>query len=171
MFLAFLTILASARATEFRNTYPNELPGLKFYVKYLSPLAPYVSDREEVVRLLGDSAQVIAAGKWQILPFYVGTENTVNGHAWAHNISGRLARLEIKPKQRISMLHVKFPVAFTHSSGSVSEINVSCDVYSDKFGLEYWIFAEDSSVGKKGDLMEIRYGPSKRLERQIVGPS
>jgi hypothetical protein len=69
------------------------------------------------------------------------------------------------------MLGMKFPAAFTHGLGSVSEINVSCDVYRDKFGLEYWIFAEDSSVGKKGDLMEISYGPNRRIEREVVGPS
>jgi hypothetical protein len=171
LILAALTSLASARATELRNPYPNELRGFKFYVKYLRRLTPYVSDHEEVVRVLGGSAQVIAAGSWQILPLYVGTGNTVNGHAWAHDISGRLESIEITPKQRVSMLHVKFPAAFTHSWGSVSEINVECDVYRDKFGLAYWIFSEDSSVGKKGDLMEISYGPSERLSRQIVGPN
>ena len=69
------------------------------------------------------------------------------------------------------MLGVKFPAAFTHSLGSVSEVNVSCDVYSDSFGLKYWLYAEDSPVGKKGDLMEIEYGPSRRIEREVVGPS
>jgi hypothetical protein len=69
------------------------------------------------------------------------------------------------------MLGVKFPAAFTHSLGNVSEVNVLCDVYKDSFGLQYWLYAEDFAAGKKGDLMEIEYGPSRRKERQVVGPS
>jgi hypothetical protein len=66
---------------------------------------------------------------------------------------------------------MKFPAAFTYSSGGVSEINVTCDVYSDDFGLEYWLYAEDSDVAKKGDLMRIVYGPSKRVKQEVVGPA
>jgi hypothetical protein len=143
--------------TRSRNPYPNELPGFKFYAKHLSPLRPYDSDRALVVHVLG-SDQGIELSRWRIRVLYVGEGNKVNGH----DITGRLASLNIKPKQRVSMLRVKFPVKFTHSSGSVSEVNVSCDVYSDSFGLQYWLYAEDSVVGKKGDLMEIKYGPTKR---------
>jgi len=53
---------------------------------------------------------------------------------------------------------VKFPRAFVHCHASVSEINVSFDVYRDKFGLEYWLHEEDSKSGKKGDLFPIVYG-------------
>ena len=67
------------------------------------------------------------------------------------------------------MLGVRFPAVFRHSVGGVSEINVSCDIYTDKFGLEYWLFSDDSAVAKKGDLMQIVYGPSKRLQRRIIG--
>jgi len=165
-----VAIPASAKDTLSRNPYPNELPGFKFYVKHLAPLRPYDSDRTLVVHVLG-SDQGIELGRWQIWALYVGEGNNVNGHAWAHDITGRLASLNIKPKQRVSMLGVKFPAAFTHSLGSVSEVNVSCDVYSDSFGLKYWLYAEDSPVGKKGDLMEIEYGPSRCIEREVVGPS
>jgi hypothetical protein len=34
-----------------------------------------------------------------------------------------------------------------------------------------WLYAEDSAVGKKGDLMELVYVPGKRIERQVLGPS
>jgi hypothetical protein len=67
------------------------------------------------------------------------------------------------------MLGVKFPATFTHSLGGVSEINVSCDVYSDRFGLQYWIYSEDWRAGKKGDLEEIVYGPSEEAEQQATG--
>ena len=69
------------------------------------------------------------------------------------------------------MLGVTFPAVFTRSSGGISEVNVICDVYSDSFGLQYWLYAEDSAVGKKGDLMEIVYGPARRVERQALGSS
>jgi len=33
--------------------------------------------------------------------------------------------------------------------------------------LAYWVYAEDSDVGKKGDLMEIEVGPSVRVQQEI----
>jgi hypothetical protein len=58
------------------------------------------------------------------------------------------------------MVGMKFPAAFKHNLGTVSEINVICDVYSDKYGLQYWVLAEDSAEGKKGYLLQIVYGPA-----------
>jgi hypothetical protein len=169
LILVLLAIPVFAKAKQTQNAYPNELPHFKFYVKHLAPLSPYVSDLALVVRVLG-SGKGTELSDWQITPTYIGKPNTIDGHAWAQDITGRLASVEITPKRRVSMLGVKFPSAFSHSVGSVSEINVSCDVYSDGFGLQYWLYAEDSAVGKKGDLMRIVYGPSTQVERQIVGP-
>src|SRR5260370_26344971 len=42
--------------TNFQNPYPNELKRFKFYATYLNPLRPYISDRDSVIRVLGDSA-------------------------------------------------------------------------------------------------------------------
>jgi hypothetical protein len=155
-----------------QNPYPNELKRFKFYTRYLNPLRPYISDRDSVIRVLGDSAGV-ELGHWRIQPLFVGEGNTINGHpwVWAKNATGRLAEVAIRPRQRVSLLNAKFPSAFSHTYGSVSEINVTCDVYRDDFGLEYWIYAEDTSAGKKGDLMEIRYGPSKSTRREVEGPA
>ena len=136
----------------------------------MSPLRPYLSNNALVVRVFG-SDQGTELERWRLWPHFVGQGNTVNGRPWAHDITGRLASVEIIPKWRVSMLGVKFPAAFTHSRGGVSEINVSCDIFSDRFGLEYWLYAEDSAAGKKGDLMQIVYGPSKRVQRQFVGSS
>jgi len=163
-------IPASAKSALSQNPYPNELPGFKFYVKRLAPLRPYDSDRTLVLRVLG-SDQGTEWDRWRMRIFWVGEGNTVNEHAWAHNITGRLASLNIKPKQPVSMQGVKFPAAFSHLLGGVSEINVSCDVYEDSFGLQYWLYSGDSSVGKNGDLLEIVYGPSKRTKQALVGPS
>jgi hypothetical protein len=161
---------ASAKAALSRNPYPNELPGFKFYVKHIGPLRPYDSDRTLVLRVLG-SDQGTEWDGWRLQVGWVGEGNTVNEHPWAHDITGRLAIITLRPKQRVSMLGVKFPAAFTHIMGGTSEINVSCDVYEDSFGLQYWIYSGDSAVGKYGDLMEIVYGPSKRAKKEIVGPS
>lgn len=170
LILVLLAIPATGKATPPPNPYPNELPHFRFYVKYLGPLRPYISDRKLAVHVLG-SDQGIELSRWRISPSFVGLGNTVNGHTWVKDVTGRLASIEIRPKERVSMLGVKFPAAFIHSLGGVSEINVSCDIYSDSFGLQYWLYAEDSAVGKKGDLLQIVYGPSERIERQVVGPS
>jgi hypothetical protein len=163
-------IPASTKAALSQNLYPNELPSFTFYAKHLAPLRPYDSDRTTVLRVLG-SDQGIEWDRWRMGISWVGEGNTVNEHAWAHNITGRLASLNIKPKQPVSMLGVKFPAAFTHILAGVSEINVSCDVYEDSFGLQYWLYSGDSAVGKNGDLLEIVYGPSKRTKQEIVGPT
>ena len=168
--LLLLPISAFAKATHTQNAYPNELPHFKFYAKHLAPLSPYVSDLALVVRVLG-SGKGTELSDWRITPTYVSKPSTINGHAWASDITGRLASVVITPKRRVSMLGLKIPSAFSHSVGSVSEINVSCDVYGDSFGLQYWLYAEDSALGKKGDLLQIVYGPSTQVERQIIGPS
>jgi hypothetical protein len=169
LILLLLAVPAFAIAAENQKAYPNELPHFKFYVKHLAPLTPYVSDLALVVRVLG-SDRGIEVGDWRITANFIGKSSSINGHAFAHDIAGRLADVEISPKRRVSMLGVKFPRAFSHSRGGVSEIDVSCEIYSDSFGLQYWIYSEDSAVGKKGDLMRIVYGPSKQVEEQIEGP-
>jgi len=103
------------------------------------------------------------------VPFYVGQGSDINGGLWARNVTGNLASVTFIPRQPVSTLAVKFPAAFVHSSDSVSEINVLCDVHADEFGLHYWVYREDSAVGKKGDLMEIEYEPSDRTKRETEG--
>lgn len=81
----------------------------------------------------------------------------------AHNPTlGTLAEIILRPGGVIPMGTVKFPVTFAHCHNSLSEFNISFDVYKDRFGLEYWLQEEDSKWGKKGDLFRIVYGPSKR---------
>jgi hypothetical protein len=127
------------------SIYPNELPNFRFYEKYLKPLRPYISDHASVVRVLG-SDQGIDLDQWKIRPYFVGDGkySTV-----APELIGRSAEVGITPKQRVSLINVRFPKAYTHSYGGISGINVSCDVYSDKFGLQYWIFSEDSKLTKR----------------------
>lgn len=164
LILLLLVGSVSLKGVGSSNPYPNELPGFKFYGKYLTPLRPHVSTLTSVVHVLGSDQGKEISG-WKIRPFFVGKSTSVDGRAGTNDVTGRLAQVEITPMEPISMLRVKFPAAFTHASGGMSEINVSCDVYSDSFGLQYWLYAQDSAAGKKGDLMRIIYGPSGRVER------
>src|SRR5712691_12343164 len=111
-----VAISATAKAAPSRNPYPNELPVFKFYVKHLAPLLPYVSGRTLVVHVLG-SDQGIELSRWRIRPLFVGEGGKVNDHPWANDVTGRLASVNIRPKQRVSMLGVKFPAVFTHTWG------------------------------------------------------
>ena len=103
-----VAISATAKAAPSRNPYPNELPGFKFYVKHLAQLRPYVSGRTLVVHVLG-SDQGIELRRRRIRPLFVGKGSNVKDHPWAKDITGRLASVSIRPKQRVSMLGVKFP--------------------------------------------------------------
>jgi hypothetical protein len=144
-----------------RNPYPNELPGFKFYAPYLAPLLPDTSDRSSVASVL-DSDGVRQLKDWRITPLFHGKENTVKGDPSAPDAVGNLFFVEMTPKNTVSMRDVKFPYAFTRSWGVFPETNVLFYVYEDSFGLEYRIYAKDTVTNKKGDLMLIRYGPSKR---------
>ena len=152
--LVLTTSLVVAKSTS-HNPYPNELKGFEFYAKYLAPLRPGVSSKEAVRRVLGDTAAVQRNG-WTI-----GTTYTMKRGPVYNPVLGTLAEVTVRPDGVIPMGTVKFPPAFTHCHSSVSEINISFDVYSDRFGLEYWLHEEDSKWGKKGDLYQIVYGPSR----------
>jgi hypothetical protein len=152
--LLFVTILAGAKSTS-HKLYPNELKGLKFYAKYLAPLRPGVSREEAVRRVLGDTAAAERNG-WTIITTYAMKSGPVYNPTL-----GSLAEIIVRPDTVIPMGAVKFPPSFAHCHTSESEINISFDVYGDRFGLEYWLHEEDSRWGKKGDLYRIVYGPSR----------
>src|SRR5205085_2645373 len=118
-FLPFLIALllidvAGANIARQRNPYPNELPSFKFYTQRLSPLRPYISDYNSVLRVLG-SDQGLKLDGWRITPTFIGNGGTINGRPWACDISGRLASIDIIPERHVSMLSVKFSPAFKHS--------------------------------------------------------
>jgi hypothetical protein len=138
------------------NRYPNELQGFRFYDAYLAPLEPGLSGEEAVRRVLGDSAAVRRNG-WTI-----GTTYSMQGGPVYNPTLGPLAEIILRPDAVIPMTAVKFPPRFAHCHSSVSEINISFDVYSDTSGLQYWLHEEDSKWGKKGDLFRIVYGPKRR---------
>jgi hypothetical protein len=60
------------------------------------------------------------------------------------------------------MLAVKFSAAFAHSHSEEDDSDdCPCDVYSDKFGLQYWLDADDSGNHNKGDVYQIVYGAAR----------
>jgi hypothetical protein len=153
--LVFGASFAGARERP-HNRYPNELQGFRFYAEYLAPLEPSLSGEEAVRRVLGDSAAVRRNG-WTI-----GTTYSMKSGPVSNPTLGPLAEIILRPEGVIPMAAVKFPPRFAHCHSSVSEINISFDVYSDTSGLQYWLHEEDSKWGKKGDLFRIVYGPKRR---------
>ena len=138
------------------SPYPNELKDMRFYKRYLAPLLPIQSDENQVKKVLG-SNQSGDLKDWKITALYSCKESaTVCSHGPRNDL---LTTIEIMPKHRISMSHVTFSPAFRVSYGSVSEINVTCTIYSDRFGLEYWVISQDAGSYKKDDLLWIQYGP------------
>ena len=85
----------------------------------------------------------------------------MKGGSVSNPTMGPLYQIIIRPDSVIPMSAVKFSPSFDHCHASLSEINISFDVYNDRFGLEYWLHEEDSKWGKKGDLYRIVYGSSR----------
>ncbi len=139
------------------NLYPNEIKGFEFYAQYLAPLRPHQSDAKQVIQILG-SDQGFELKDWKVFFLFSCSEDVINCSHGPRN--DPLDTIVITPKHRVSMRHLKFPLAFSHSYGGVSEINVTCDIYTDKFGLQYWIVSHDFQSYKKGDLLRIEYGPA-----------
>jgi hypothetical protein len=125
------------------------------YARYLAPLLPHQSDAKQVVQVLG-SAQGLELKEWKVGVLYSCSEDLITCSHGPRN--DPLDTIVIVPKHRVSLRHLKFPLAFSHSYGGVSEINVTCDIYSDKFGLQYWVVSGDFPSYKKGDLLWIKYG-------------
>jgi len=145
--------------------YPSELRGFRFYAKYLDPLEPGRSDKEAVRHVLGDTAAV-RRDNWTIYISYT----TKRGPPYNPTI-GPVHEIALRPDGVIPMFAVKFSALFELCHASVSELNISFDVYSDTSGLEYWLHEEDSRWGKKGDLYQIVYGRKRRHFHQILSAS
>jgi len=139
-----------------QNRYPNELEGSRFYAEYLAPLEPGHSDEKAVRRVLGETTAVRRSG-WTINTTYAVKSGPVYNPTL-----GPLAEITLRPDAIIPMASVKFSPRFAHCHSSLSEFNISFDVYSDTSGLEYWLQEEDSKWGKKGDLFQIVYGPKRK---------
>jgi hypothetical protein len=156
-FCAFVVVASFASAGDRpHNRYPNELQGFRFYGEYLAPLEPGFSGEEAVRRVFGETAAVRRNG-WTI-----NTTYATKGDSVYDPTLGPLAEIILRPDGVIPMAAVKFSPRFAHCHSSLSEINISFDVYSDTSGLQYWLQEEDSKWGKRGDLFQIVYGPKRK---------
>ena len=163
LFVEFLISVQLYAATP--ELYPNELNGMHFYARYLAPLRPLRSDTQQVAQVLG-STQGMELKDWKVVVLYSCKEDSL---ACSHGPrNDPLDTIVFWPKHRVSLSDVTFPAAFTASQGGVSEINAPCLIYSDAFGLEYWVVSNDFASYRKGDLLMIRYGPprSEKMTRQ-----
>ena len=123
------------------DRYPNELQAFRFYAEYLAPLEPGLSMAKAVRRLLGDTAAVRRNG-WTM-----NTTYAVKGGPAYNPTLGPLSGIILRPDEVIPMAAMRFPPRFAHCRRSVSEFNISFDVYSDTSGLQYWLNQEDSKWG------------------------
>jgi hypothetical protein len=156
-FLTAVILIAADLHAAVTNPYPNEIKGLEFYERYLTPLRPLVSDSNQVIQVLGSDGR-LELKDWRLMALYSCTQDFTTCSHGPRNDA--FYAVEITPKRRVSLRHLKFPAAFSHSYGGVSEINVTCDVYTDQYGLQYWIVSSDFPSHKKGDLLWIQYGPA-----------
>lgn len=154
--LAGTLIIAAKLNAATPNPYPNEISGMEFYSHYLAPLLPGQSDWKQVVRVFG-SDEGLDLKNWRVGVLYrcaVGDSVTCS-HGPRNDI---LDTIEVTPKSRVSLKHFRFPAAFAHGFGGVSEVNVTCDVYTDQNGLQYWVISRNYRGYRKGDLLKIDYG-------------
>jgi hypothetical protein len=81
-----------------------------------------------------------------------------------------LYHIEITPEQPVSMRQVKFPRTFSIGHDGIPAIHVTCNVYEDKFGLQYWAASSDSSSSyKRGDLLISATVLAALLKRSSIG--
>ena len=167
-------------AAEGANPYPNELPTLKLFGNSkLKSLRPYVSTQEQVHKVLGEPspfheplhpADVVAGYdfhfNWTIVVTIVG-----QGGDLPDSVVDRLAHLTLYPKQRVSLVGADFS-AFTRGATLYNSDKELTD-YSDKFGLQYVVYSEDSTDGTfhAGDLLFIRYGASDEATETLTRKS
>jgi hypothetical protein len=182
MLLAFCS--ASAQSQSVRTqTYPNELPGYRFYpnAKWKS-LEPLVSTSADVHRLLGnprDAHDVTQYTKpypgdasakepvltydiddnWELLVYFV-RYCFYDGPALPESLGDRLCTMDLIPKKRMPFNKIKFPQAFTKTH--VAGVDAAWDAFADGSGLVYQVYSTNTPYGNKqpGDLFRITYGPS-----------
>jgi hypothetical protein len=148
-------LAAGAENAATANPYPNEIKGFELYARYLATLQPGQSDAKQVAQVLGsDRGKQLV--DWKVTASYSCME--ADGVCAQGLGNDRLFSLELTPKQRVSLSHFKFPAAFTRRYGRVSQPRVTCNVYADEHGLQYWIISDDTSGYKRGDLLKIDYG-------------
>jgi hypothetical protein len=182
--LIVLLIVAFTSATQAlttvaqdKNPYPNELPTLRLHrdAKWNS-LRPYVSTEDEIHKVLGkpvpfydETSRSYVAGYevdfgWTIVVAIVG-----KGGNLPDSVVDRLEEITLYPKQRVSLIGADF---YGFSKNKILyNSDTKLTVYSDKFGLQYVVYAEDAADGRfhVGDLKLIKYGASDAATKRLTG--
>jgi hypothetical protein len=179
LLVAAFTCIAQPKQTVAgdRNPYPNELPTLRLYssAKWKS-LRPYVSTEGEIHKVFGEPVPFYdeqlrsnVAGYednfgWTVVVAIIG-----KGGDLPDSVVDRLDRLTLYPKSRVSLIGADFS-AFSKNQ-ILYNSDVQLTVYSDKFGLRYFVYAEDAIDGRfhVGDLKFIEYGPSDAETKKLTG--
>ena len=170
---------------------PNELDEYKFFAEgKLKGLKLGISTKDDIKKIFGKDCEDICEydANWRVVFTYFEniskeiTENGIKKKIVADAQSAdKIYSVKLVPKNRISLTDVKFPevfykgrsVAFGHDfSGNAA--GISSDVYTDSYGLKYWIFdAETYSTFKEkdnrqnGDLISIEYTIPNNLEDKM----
>jgi hypothetical protein len=142
-----------------KHPYPNQLPGYEYYEKFLTPLLPEKSSLKDAEDKLGSDSSRAHDG-WHITTYSTCTES----YKICEQIpkaQQKVYQFEFVPTMTISFAGINFPDKFAigggFASGSDIDGSIKFNVYTDDYGLEYWLHASNSKYGKKGDLFKIVY--------------
>jgi hypothetical protein len=172
--ICLTTTVAGLAGTSDRD-YPNELPGYRFHARSAwRSILPLVSREPEVTTQLGPlkASGYTFERQWRLVVSYWGSGGDCDGVPFPSFLTGTVAKIELIPNARVSLLGVQFPDAFEKSNIMVTHDPVgSYDRYKDEHGLEYQVYDANSEDGSihAGDLRAIVYGPSHRAYMTLTG--
>ncbi len=196
IYILFLTLVSVSVSQAQTGLYPNELKGYEFFGKgKLKNLKVGVSTKEDVEKVLGKNCD---SGcdydeNWTVeFSFFdnnwIKTDTDPNGVKTVQYLDqkylGKLRKIELRPKKRISLNNMVFPSQFNKLSRSEITKNpqqdiskmVTYELFQDSDGLTYELFGakdidntktKEKSLYNKGDLYLIIYNYSKAQEKEM----
>ena len=200
IFCTLLMIFFVSSAQAQTGFYPNELKGYEFFGKgKLKNLKIGFSTKDDVKNALGDICEFTCNydENWTVtFSFFennwIKTDTDPNGVKTVQYLDpkflGKLRKIELRPRKKISFGKISFPNVFNKLSRSevtknpqqnVSKI-VTYELFRDKYGLTYELFStietdntkdKEKSFYNKGDLYSVLYDISKEQEKQMYQPS
>lgn len=169
LLILVLATSSSTRCQVASNAYPNEIPHLQLYSASLTSIIPLVSRMADVERVLGRDTTGKRIGPWSVVVYSVGKGGTCNGKPMPEELVGAVSSIKASPVERISLAEYSFPAAFSVSRVYVTHSPGPFDVYTDEYGLAYWICTKDTETIRKGDLWCVEYKAPPDLERRLRG--
>ncbi|CAN5277491.1 hypothetical protein BH20ACI1_BH20ACI1_21400 [soil metagenome] len=196
IFFCLLTLVFVSVSQAQINSYPNELKGYEFFGKgKLKSLKIGVSTVEDVKNALGETCESVCDydENWTVnFDFFennwIKTDTDPKGVKTVQYLDqkflGKLRKIELRPKKKISFRNVVFPSAFSKLSRSEITKNpqqtiskmVTYELFQDSYGLTYELFGakdvdntktREKSLYNKGDLYSVLYNVSKEQEKEM----